>query len=789
MSDDAVLSDSAPQLPAQVMERTTSLGPIGEPPKAPPQLAAAKRLLAGRWKWALGIGGLLAVAGAIAGASLPKPLYKSVGLIDVAPKVGRVLYELDDKGLQPNFDAYVMTQAQLVSQRRVVDMAMDSPEWKRLGRGSGDRQVAEFIDHLQVTHPRYTQHIEISFVDEDPEAASVAVTQVIEAYMRIVRDQEREGGADKLTRLESTQTADNNKLAELRANSLAITEDLGEEAVNARYDFEVKDADKLRTVLHDLDLEIAAGNEAADTKSASDDKADSENEIALKDAQMAQWIMERDKVRRRIKHFEEVDKLGAKHPLLLQAQNELAALDEGITSRAQAFRHSGIGLGSALEDKKVRRARVAAMLDGTMEEIRRLSRKRLLLDNNKAEQALTQEQLLHIKQRIEALTIEKSDGRISVLAVGDRPVEPDTDRRIPFALLGGVGGILVGFASVLLWGVHEARLRNMDDLHVESANGRFLGVVPDVDRPIAEELPGMAAETADYCVHQIRTLLQLRAGGRPAIVALTSPSPGAGKTTLTLAVGMSYATTNSRTLLVDCDFFGRGLTSAMRALVYESTDRALFPPELDGDNGGGSQSLISGVVSGRRVVQDSGRVERMFAEVRARAQKGDVESSRALRSLEGLAKLPPPEEGEDREPRGILAALDGVPLEDCVVDTGFPNLSILPATDVDSDDAAKLSPAAIDRLLAVCRGRYDTVLVDTGPVLGSIEAAFVATAADDVVVVVSRGEKRPLVNHSVERLDRIGAAVAGVVFNRAASADIERSNYASRSHSRVVQAA
>src|SRR5207247_85618 len=121
---------------------------------------------------------------------------------------------------------------------------------------------------------------------------------------------------------------------------------------------------------------------------------------------------------------------------------------------------------------------------------------------------------------------------------------------------------------------------------------------------------------------------------------------------------------------------------------------------------------------------------------------------------------------------------------------GFPNLDVLAASDVKPEHASQLSPAAVKNLLDQCRSRYDVVLVDTGPVLGSIEAAFVAAAADDVIVVVSRGERRPLVNHSIERLEQIGAVVGGVVFNKATSVDVERSSYASRSqHSRVAQVA
>ena len=41
------------------------------------------------------------------------------------------------------------------------------------------------------------------------------------------------------------------------------------------------------------------------------------------------------------------------------------------------------------------------------------------------------------------------------------------------------------------------------------------------------------------------------------------------------------------------------------------------------------------------------------------------------------------------------------------------------------------------------------ILVDTGPILGSIEASLVCAAADGVVLAVSRGQSRPLVEKSL----------------------------------------
>ena len=70
---------------------------------------------------------------------------------------------------------------------------------------------------------------------------------------------------------------------------------------------------------------------------------------------------------------------------------------------------------------------------------------------------------------------------------------------------------------------------------------------------------------------------------------------------------------------------------------------------------------------------------------------------------------------------------------------------------------------------------FDTILIDTGPILGSIEASLVCAAADGVVLAVARGQQRPMVEKALGHLAAIGARLAGVVFNRAQSSDFERS--------------
>jgi hypothetical protein len=90
-----------------------------------------------------------------------------------------------------------------------------------------------------------------------------------------------------------------------------------------------------------------------------------------------------------------------------------------------------------------------------------------------------------------------------------------------------------------------------------------------------------------------------------------------------------------------------------------------------------------------------------------------------------------------------------------------------------------LSFPALRSLLDEVRPRFDVVLIDTGPVCGSLEASVVAMAADEVVLTVARGEQRPVMQRAIDQLLAAGANLAGIVFNRAGVEDIMASGFSS----------
>lgn len=124
---------------------------------------------------------------------------------------------------------------------------------------------------------------------------------------------------------------------------------------------------------------------------------------------------------------------------------------------------------------------------------------------------------------------------------------------------------------------------------------------------------------------------------------------------------------------------------------------------------------------------------------------------------------------------GFVQAVESGPAEGMATSTAVKSLWIIPAGRAGSIDSTRLSEQNVRPLIESLRQRFDVVLIDTGPLLGSLEANIVARLSDSVVLAVSRGQGARIVKAALERMKRIGAPCAGIVFNRAAPVDFRSS--------------
>jgi succinoglycan biosynthesis transport protein ExoP len=701
MSQEIQLSSSGQGLPtpATPWGSSGSLGAPQQPQHTP--IVKIHRLLRGRYAVALLLAAVFAGAGAAAGFFLPRPAMESVGLIEIKPYIPNM--DATDKYI-PLYQMYVASVVAKIHSERVIKEAMRNPEWLARRPGTTSEALTEFSKNVVVKPLPNTDMIQVMYTDDHKDAkdvCAVAVASVIKTYQDLYGNDDVRDLDVRIDYWKGQITKLNQQIHVKHGLIDQYLEGIGQDPqfvlqrqLENYIDYE-KDIRDRQRMLDEEELELKQALAGAAKAPYTLD------ELARVDTVLQSMIQVRTQAQMSASQL--AQSAGTLNPHLKAVQNEVQLWDNAIEKQAAQLRERNFikwkpdGTGGVLvpKDLTLPRLELAQMKEShakQKQQIDELSRRTAEVTALRADTAKLEEQLAVASKKLDDFETQKHiAATFSVVDPASNP-QISADRRIAFTALGFLAGGGLPVCLMLLAGLLNPRYRYSDETTGEQTMGlTLLGILPDLpDRLSDPEQASIAA----HCVHQIRTMLQINNGpDERRVVAVTSAAPGDGKTSLTLALGLSYAACGTRTLLIDCDLVGMGLTSRMNVSA----------------------------------------------------------------------------------PEGVLEAISHRSLLEYICTTDIADVSILPVGTGQTLHASTLSPAALRRLIEEAKKHFDTILVDTGPVLGSIEASLVAAAADAVVLTVSRGQQRPLVEKAVQHLQAIGAKLAGVVFNRAQANDFDRS--------------
>lgn len=702
------------------------------PPASPNPLITIHNLLRGRYKLAV----LLAVIGLAVGAPIGyfamPPTYRAIGQIEVRSSLTPLLYQTEQNQQIQNFNSFLITQMELLKSSRVIGLAMQDPEWRAFGRGLDPEAVQKFNDSLEVSSPRNSQLLQVFFRDKDPSAAAAAVKSLIRAYERVFVDLEVGLGTGALAPLNELRLKQESDLKAIINRMRLVAEPYDPGSLQRIHDTKLQLWLEAETQAKQAEIQATLMGTPTGSSQPQEGSTDTRDQVfeTLKARDPWYTQLEKDRLAAERSLREASARFLGRHPNILDAQAKLKAVEEDLAERAEELRkiaqaaESGqtVALPAAQTQSGLDPAIAARIWRTTAErlkgELDTISTIKQQVDDLRIEEQAARDVLEATKQRITQLNVEASRGsnRLYILSYGEKPLAPEKDRRIALSAVGGMGMAGLGVGIVMAIGFFDRRLRHIDTTVSQLRPiDRLLGVLPEVPGGAA----GLAASNeAIYCINHLRAMLQIRqraTGHR--LLGVTSPTPGDGKTTVTLEVGRSLAQTGARVCIVDCDFDGGGLTSAVRSLIKSAGTVQMFEPTVG----------------------------------------------------------------------GVSEALRGVPLDHVVVPTGIKNLTFLPLGVEPGSSLHHFSPEAVHQLFTRLMNEYDIVLIDTGPILGSIEAKIVASEVQGMIVVVSRGGNRGDADHATQVLREAGAEIEGLVFNRAMHQDVNRSVYRSSISARSMR--
>jgi len=667
--------------------------------------AVIRDRLAGRWRSALVVGALLAAVAGPLGYLATTPRYESRGLVRIAPKLDHVLHETQETELIPFYSQFVLSQAQVISSERVLQEALQDDSMREVDWTTEPGAVDRLAANLEVDAHRNSQFITVAYNSDSAKEAEIAVNAVLRAYSEISSMSGGSSVAMKLEMLQKRRSMLNLALHEKKKQlqELPSVQSYGTTDLNELMGVKVEQLERYNSELEQLRIALAITSGEGE-----DDRAPlaalSDAQLDAVDPDLARLRQQRDALRMA---FEQVArKAGHKSRAYRLAEQDLAAAEELLKERENAARErlrssggawsDGAGAGVVLSREQLlaKQEAITTIRDKLEEEIERIGRDRVRAEDFNVEIAQIQRDMNEVESRIVDLQVESESAdraRISVFQWGVRPAEPAKDRRAVFACMGVFGGFSASFFLFFVVGSIDRRAYEAEQLS-DHGELRCLGVLPDLGRSVADP---ESAETAAHCVHQIRNIIEAsRNASEPTALLVSSPFQGDGKTSITLALGFSYAKAGYRTIVVDGDLVGRGLTR---------------------------QLGLVGAVGLKEVL-------------RADAADG----------------------GE-------------------IVDLDQPaNLWALPVG-VDSQVAShSIRKGDVSALVTRLKQDYDVVLIDTGPVLGSLECIPLASAVDGVILTVRRGRRRTRLDDCLKYLGGIGARCLGVVFNCAPRSDCDR---------------
>lgn len=660
-----------------------------------------RRALRGWYMPAVGLGLLLGALGALAGWNLGRAEYRSEGLVRLAYEVPAVMQEREYRTPVEIFQAFLQSQQALLSSRRLVDLALQEPAWQATGRGVSPATIEEFAENLKVEHRLNTDYLRILYTDRQPAVAAAGVNAVIGAYSKIYNSQHDQLQQQGQRALEERRQQLQAQLDGLRAQTGAIAKEAGAGGAERLYEVAVQQVTKLETTLTDIRVALVLAEGQGTARLSTE-------QIATLDPVMRGYLTDRDRLEDQLQQMR-LRRFMESHPQVQEVKKALDTVNARILKHAEEYRRmqeqsplpgapaggggAAVLAGKSVQSLQAEEAGIRKLYEEAKERMVSLAAKQVQLDALKVETDKVGQELALIKHRIEVLTVESAgmSGRLSVISPGPEPIAPFRDRRLHTAMAGGLAGLCLPVGLLMLLGLINTRYRYCDEPEADlAAQVPLLGILPTLPEHMGDQ--DRAADAA-HCVHQIRVMLQMKNNRERPVYLMSSASPGEGKTSLTAALGLSFAASGAKVLLIDADFVGQRLTIGF----------------------------------------DAGHLTGLHEAVMDRKINGHVKR------------------------------------------TAHAGLWILPAGQADMLHAGTLSSGILEHLLSQVRKEFDVVLIDSGPILGSVEAAVLAGLVDGVILTIARNQQRPLVEKALRQFQSLGARLAGVVFNRAETTDFYRS--------------
>lgn len=499
----------------------------------------------------------------IRSGSLLKRMVKELSL-DQDPEFNPALEGEEDPGLLAGLRGWI-SGLWFLESKAAEDLSQEEKE-----KLQQQRLLENIQAKLQVDHRRQSHTISISFTSQDPEQAAEIANTLAELYQ-----------TDRLeAKFEATRQA--NEWLSDRLENLRQEVRAKEQAVkNAQQKSDMvqsQDSTVLEQQISDVNAQLIqarvrkskAEARLARAREVMDQPSGLEGLSEVIDSETIQDLREEESAIRR-KKADLSKTYGPKHPKMIQIKAELKGVREKLEEEAKRI------LESLKNEVQVARAEVRS-LERSLQQLKSEAEKTMQAElevkelKRQAESArnLYQKFLSRFQETREQKSLQRPDVRI--ISRADVPTSPSHPRKKMTLGLGGILGLLLGFAGAYVLESLDNGFRTGDQ--VERSTGLpVLGSLPLLSSnrgSPAQYVLQKPFSSFSESLRAIRTAIHLsNVDHPPQILMVTSALPKEGKSVFSLALARMSSTTGAKTLIIDADLRRPALAESFPDLDFQ----------------------------------------------------------------------------------------------------------------------------------------------------------------------------------------------------------------------------
>ena len=513
----------------------------------------AHRALRGNYRTVCVVGAIGAIAGAGVGLMFGKRLYTATGLVRIASVLPTVLKETDQNRPMAMFDGFIQAQRDLILGRDMILAASSDESWRRSGDRVRPPSEEDFAAGLKVeTRPR-SDFLKVSFTGPEPDTAAASVRAIVSAYQKsFTREQER-SESQRTGQLKSRRESLLAESQSLQTEMDAIADGRTAAELEPLCASAADRVKRLRNALAEVQVALAGGPEVVQRQTPSGRTPGD----AVTDEILRSYTVEMVRIENLLAEARSRG-CGSAHPSIQRLErlaDEYRARVASFTSATETSR-SARASAAAPMSLAARQTSLQMFTKAAEDDLKRLTSERSQLTLLEDRAAALNKNLSDTDARLDALATEASLGnRLTVVSSGEKPITAAIDNRAKTATVGALTGMGLPIAAMVLVTSLRRRYRFSDEVAEDLAyRVPFIGVLPDL---IEDKQFGPVAA---HGIHDLRVRLQPASAEHPRTYLVTSASDGEGKSSLSLALGLSFAAAGFRTLLIDADTGSRRLS-------------------------------------------------------------------------------------------------------------------------------------------------------------------------------------------------------------------------------------